>query len=138
MNLGLFDNRRNNNKNEVTNKFIEELKNSLKNMENEEINHENNDFNNISETSNVLDEYDLYEKKKIYLDNQTRNGNNLVWILDENSVCISKHGDGGTISINNLELPLPNDATIGEVYEEIDGQYIYNEEITEQIKCMTL
>ena len=127
MNLGLFDNRRKYKQNEVTNKFIKELINSLKNMENEKNN------NNINEMQNVQDEYDLYEKRKIFLDNQTRDGNNLIWIMEKNSVCISKHGDGGPISILDLEISLPEDAKIGKVYEEINGKYIYNEKLTQEI-----
>ncbi|MBP3256128.1 MAG: hypothetical protein J6M60_06575 [Clostridia bacterium] len=125
MNLGLFDNRRNDN-NGLTNKFIEELKNSLKKMENEE--------KNLNEADNVLEEYNLYEKRKIYLDNKTRFGNALAWVMDENSVCISENGDGGPISIKNIDLP--EKAKSGEVYEKIDGKYIYNEEITEEINSI--
>ena len=116
MNLNLFDKKRNNNNNFI-NKFIEELKNALK---------------NINEKENILDEYNLYEKKKLILDNNSRKGNDLVWVMDKDSVCISEDGDGGPISIN--EINLPDNAKIGDVYEKIDGKYIYNLDITLKLK----
>ena len=79
-----------------------------------------------------MDEYNVYEKKKIFLDNKSRKGNELVWIMDDNSVCISEDGDGGPISIS--EIDLPNDANVGEVYEKIDGEYIYNPNVTNKLK----
>ena len=52
--------------------------------------------------------------------------------MDENSVCISEHGDGGPFFIN--EIDLPNNAKVGEVYEKVNGEYVYNSEITIQFK----
>lgn len=78
-----------------------------------------------------MDEYNVYEKKKIFLDNKSRKGNELVWIMDDNSVCISEDGDGGPISIS--EIALPNDAKVGEVYEKVDEKYIYNQELTTEL-----
>ena len=52
----------------------------------------------------------------------------MAWIMDDNSVCISEDGDGGPISIN--EIDLPSNAKIGEVYQKIEGNYIYNADIT--------
>ena len=121
MNLNLFENRKNTN--DYTNKFIEEMKNALTNLE--------NGNNNMEEESNELDEYNLYEKRKLVLDNKSINGNELAWIMDDKSVCISEHGDGGPYSI--IEIDLPKDAKAGEVYEKIDGKYVYNETITEEL-----
>jgi hypothetical protein len=121
LDLNLFDNRKINN--DFTNKFIEELKNALKNMMNE--------GRNMNETNNELDEYNLYEKKKIFLDNKSRSGNKLAWVMDDNSVCISEHGDGGPYFIS--ETDLPQNVKVGEVYENIDGKYVYNSTITEEI-----
>lgn len=42
---------------------------------------------NLNDENNVLEEYNLYEKKKIFLDNKTKSGNNLAWVMDDNSVC---------------------------------------------------
>ena len=121
MDLNLFENRKTSN--DFANKFIEELKEALKNMISE--------GKNRNEKDNEIDEYNLYEKKKILLDNKSRKGNDLVWIMDNNSACISEDGDGGPISINEIELP--KNAKIGEVYEKIQGQYVYNSNITEEI-----
>lgn len=137
MDLNLFNDRKNSNdfinKNSgFINAFIDELKNALKHNVNE-----NNNISNeckLNKVNNVLEEYNLYEKRKIFLDNKTKWGNNLAWIMDENSVCISEHGDGGPISIN--EIKLPHNKKIGYVYEEINGRYIYNEEITLEINSI--
>ena len=118
MDLNLFENKKIGN--DFINKFIEELKSALSNTKNEN--------KNRNEKSNVLDEYNIYEKKKIFLDNKSRKGNELAWIMDDNSVCISEDGDGGPISISEIELP--NDVKVGEVYEKVDGKYIYNSNIT--------
>lgn len=131
LNLGLFDSRNNNN--DFINKFIVELKNALKNMNVEEKNmNKKYQEHNLKEINNAIEEYNLYEKKKMYLDNKTKWGNNLAWIMDENSVCISEHGDGGPFSIK--EINLPQNAEVGEVYEEVNGKYIYNSEITKEIR----
>ena len=121
MNLNLFENKRK--EDNFINKFIEELKRTLNNVQNEkQIKNEEN---------NELDEYNLYERKKIFLDNKSRNSNKLVWVMDNNSVCISENGDGGPISIR--EINLPNNIKVGEVYEKIDKEYIYNPEITMEL-----
>lgn len=121
MNLNLFDNRKNSK--DLTNKFIEELKKALKNMENK--------GEKMKEENNELDEYNIYEKKKIFLDNKSRRGNQLAWVMDESTVCISEDGDGGPFFIS--EIDLPQNAKVGEVYEKISEEYIYNSDITEEI-----
>ena len=85
MNLNLFENREKNN-NSLVEKFIDELKNALTSFSNKNKN-QNND----------LDEYNLFEK--------SRKGNDLAWITDENSVCVSEHGDGGPYFISEIDLP---------------------------------
>ena len=121
MGLNLFENRKT--EDNFINKFIEELKNALENTISQK--------QNKNEKSNVLDEYNIYEKKKIFLDNKSRKSNELAWIMDDNSVCISEDGDGGPISIS--EIALPNDAKVGEVYEKVDEKYIYNQELTTEL-----
>ena len=116
MNLNLFEKREKGDN--LVNKFIEDLKKVLKNTIEE----------NQSKKDNELEEYNIYEKKKVFLDNKTRKGDSLAWIMDDNSVCISEDGDGGPISIN--EIDLPSNAKIGEVYQKIEGNYIYNADIT--------
>ncbi len=118
MDLNLFENRKA--EDNFINKFIEELKNALENTISQK--------QNKNEESNVLDEYNIYEKKKIFLDNKSRKSNELAWIMDDNSVCISEDGDGGPISTSEIELP--NDVKVGEVYEKVDGKYTYNSNIT--------
>ena len=118
MDLNLFENKKL--ENDFIAKFIEELKSAIHNTKNEN--------KNRNEKSNELDEYNIYEKKKIFLDNKSRKSNELAWIMDDNSVCISEDGDGGPISISEIELP--NDVKVGEVYEKVDGKYIYNSNIT--------
>ena len=118
MNLNLFENKDRNN--DFIEKFIEELRDKIKNNQSKK------------EEKNVLEEYDLYEKRKNFLDNASRKGNNLAWIMDENSVCISENGDGGPISIDKINLP--ETAKIGEVYEIYDGEYIYNSNLTNKLK----
>ena len=118
MDLNLFENKKL--ENDFIAKFIEELKSAIHNTKNEN--------KNRNEKSNELDEYNMYEKKKIFLDNKSRKSNELAWIMDDNSVCISEDGDGGPISISEIELP--NDVKVGEVYEKVDGKYIYNSNIT--------
>lgn len=118
MDLNLFENKKIGN--DIIDKFIEELKSALRNTKNEN--------KNRNEKSNVLDEYNIYEKKKIFLDNKSRKNNELAWIMDDNTVCISEDGDGGPISIS--EIDLPNDVKVGEVYEKVDEKYIYNPDIS--------
>lgn len=118
MDLNLFENKKIGN--DFIDKFIEELKSAIHNTKNEN--------QNRNEKSNILDEYNLYEKKKIFLDNKSRKGNELAWIMDDNSVCISEDGEGGPVSIS--EIDLPNDVKVGEVYEKVDEKYIYNPDIT--------
>lgn len=92
MDLNLFENREKNNNNFVD-QFIEELKNF--------INKKQNNF----QKDNIIDEDKLYEKKKIFLDNKSRHGNDLAWITDEKSACISEHGDSGSYFISETDLP---------------------------------
>lgn len=122
MDLNLFENKEPHHN--FIDKFIKELENALKNFKNKNL--------EKHEEDNELEEYNIYEKKKIFLDNKSRNGNNLAWIMDDNSVCISEDGDGGPISIN--EVDLPQRKKIGQVYEKINGQYVYNEQITKDIE----
>ncbi len=106
------------------NQFINELKNVLE--------HEICNKEKMGERCKEMDEYNIYERKKIFLDNQSRNGNELVWIMDENSICLSKNGDGGATSISKIELPKNSKA--GEVYENINGKYILNFDLTNELK----
>lgn len=121
MDLNIYESKRK--EDGFVNKFIEELKSELKSTMNE--------IQDRNEKNNDLDEYAIYEKKKIFLDNKTRRGNELAWIMDYNSVCISENGDGGPISIN--EIDLPDNAKVGDVYEKIGEKYIYNPDITEEL-----
>lgn len=125
MELNLFNNKEidNNKNNDFINTFIEELKNALKNIMNE--------GKNMKKEDNVLEEYNLYEKRKIFLDNKSWKGNDFAWVIDDKSVCLSEHGDGGPYFIS--EIDLPEEAKAGEVYEKIDGKYVYNSEVTEEI-----
>ena len=123
MDLNLFD-RRNDSNNDFINKFIEELKDALKNMMNE--------GRNMNEKDNVLEEYNLYERRKIFLDNKSWKGNDLAWVMDDKSVCLSEHGDGGPYAIS--EIDLPKNAKVGDVYEKVDGEYVYNPDITTELK----
>ena len=123
MNLNLFENREKDNSSFI-NKFLEELKSALKKFE-------NTNQNNIQE-SNTLDEYNLYEKKKVFLDNISRKGNELAWVMDENSVCISVNGDGGPYLLT--ETDLQQDVKIGGVYEKINSKYVYNDEVTKELR----
>jgi len=123
LDLNLFD-RRNDSNNDFINKFIEELKDALKNMMNE--------GRNMNEKDNVLEEYNLYERRKIFLDNKSWKGNDLAWVMDDKSVCLSEHGDGGPYAIS--EIDLPKNAKVGDVYEKVDGEYVYNPDITTELK----
>ena len=118
LDLNIFDNRKK--EDSFIGNFINELKNALENRTNK------------NKEKNIINEYNIFERKKIFLDNRSRKGNELVWIMDDNSVCISENGDGGAISIN--EVDLPTNAKIGEVYEKINGKYIYNKNITAELK----
>lgn len=125
MDLNLFD-RKNDHSKDFIKEFIEELKNALKNMMNEGKNmNENN-------SDNVVEEYNLYERRKIFLDNKSWQGNDLAWIMDEKSVCIAEHGDGGPCNIS--EIDLPENAKVGDVYEKVEGKYVYNADITDKLK----
>ena len=140
MNLDLFNNKHIDNKisnknNNLINIFIEELKDALKNIMNEGIGMKQkkniSDGPNLNEENDVLESYNLYEKRKIFLDNKSWKGNDFAWIMDDKSVCISEHGDGGPYFID--EIDLPKNAKAGEVYEKIKGKYVYNAAITEEI-----
>ena len=108
MNLNLFENREKDN-NSFIDKFLEELKSALKKLENK-------NQNNI-------------------LDNKSWKGNDFAWITDENSACISEHGDGGPYFLAETDLP-PN-VKVGEVYEKINGEYVYNAEVTKELNSIT-
>ena len=127
MDLNLFENREKGDRSFID-KFIEELKNVLKKFENK-------NQSNIPENNNmqdkIMEKYNLYEKRKIFLDNKSRKGNNFAWVTDENSACISEHGDGGPYFLSETDLP-PN-VKVGEVYEKINGEYVYNEEVTKEL-----
>ena len=125
MDLNLFENREKDNSSFIDN-FLEELKNALKKFENK-------NQNDILE-NNVLEEYNLYEKKKIFLDNKSWKGNDFAWITDEKSVCISEHGGGGPYAIS--EIDLPPDVKVGEVYEKINGKYVYNDDVTRELNSI--
>lgn len=125
MDLNLFENRERDNSSFIDN-FLEELKNALKKFENK-------NQNDILE-NNVLEEYNLYEKKKIFLDNKSWKGNDFAWITDEKSVCISEHGGGGPYAIS--EIDLPPDVKVGEVYEKINGKYVYNDDVTRELNSI--
>ena len=122
MDLNIFE--RNNNNNGFIKEFIRELKNALKNMIDE--------GKGMNENDKVLEEYNLYERREIFLDNKSWKGNGYALVMDENSVCISENGDGGPCSI--FEIDLPKNAKVGEVYEKIDGKYIYNFDMTAKLK----
>lgn len=123
MDLNIFDRRNDHSNNNFIKEFIEELKNALENTRNK--------IQNKNEESNVMEEYNRYERRKVFLDNKSCKGNDLAWIMDENSVCISEHADGGPFFIN--EYDIPSNAKVGEVYEKINGKYIYNPEITAEL-----
>ena len=108
---------------EFTNRFIKELREAISKIMKE--------GKKMNDKNTELEEYNLYEKKKVFLDNKSKNGKELVWIMDENSVCISENGDGGPVSIN--EINLPENKQVGQVYEKISNKYIYNEEMTNEI-----
>lgn len=122
MDLNLFENKKT--EDNFISKFIEELKESLENTLCKK--------QNSNEESNVMEEYNRYERRKIFLDNKSKNGNEFAWVMDEKSVCISEHGDGGPFFIN--EFDIPNNAKVGDVYEKIDGEYVYNPDITAKLK----
>ena len=124
MDLNLFDRRNNNSNNYFIKEFIEELKNALENTI--------NNIQNKNEESNVMEEYNRYERRKVFLDNKSWKGNDFAWVMDEGSVCISEHGDGGAYAISDIDLP--KNAKVGDVYEKIDGKYIYNSDITAKLK----
>jgi len=107
LDLNLFENREKDNNNFIE-KFIQELRDTLINFSNNK--HINNDNQNLQKNNNEKEinidtKYDLYEKRKIFLDNKSRNGNDLAWITDQKSACISEHGDGGSYFMDELDLP---------------------------------
>lgn len=121
MDLNLFGNKKT--EDNFINKFIEELKSVLENKRGKNQNEE--------EKSNVVDEYDRYERKKLFLDNKSRKSNELAWVMDENSVCLSSNGDGGPISITEVDLP-PN-YNVGDVFENVDGVFVFNSSLTSEL-----
>ncbi len=124
MNLNLFDRKNDNSNNNFINDLIEELKNTLENTINKQ--------QNKNEENNIMEEYDRYERRKVFLDNKSWNGNDFAWVMDEGSVCISEHGESGPYAISDIDLP--KNAKVREVYEKIDGNYIYNSDITTKLK----
>lgn len=140
LDLNLFNNRNigndlRNKNNDFINTFIEELKNVLKNIRNEGIGmNQKKDISNepdLNKENDVMEEYNLYETRKIFLDNKSWKGNAFAWVMDDKSVCLSEYGDGGPYSIT--EIDLPQNAKVGEVYEKIDGKYVYNATITKEL-----
>ena len=71
MDLNLFENRKT--EDNFINKFIEELKNALENTISQK--------QNRKEESNVMDEYNRYERRKIFLANKSKNGNGIGMYL---------------------------------------------------------
>ena len=124
MDLNLFDRRNDNSNNNFIKEFIEELKNALENTI--------NNIQNKNEENNVMEEYNRYERRKVFLDNKSCNGNDFAWVMDERSVGISEHVNGGPYAISDIDLP--KNAKVGDVYEKIDGKYIYNSDITAKLK----
>lgn len=93
---------------------------------------------NKNEEININDEYNLYEKKQIFLDNENiKKGNDIFWIRDEDTVCVSKDRDNRTYYLEEIE-DLPKSVQVGDVYEKIDGKYVFNKELTERVKNITL
>lgn len=136
MELNLFNNKNITNElpkknNNLINTFIKELKNIIN--EGINMNQKKNESNepNLNKENNITEKYNLYETKKVFLDNKSWQGNDLAWVMDDNSVCLSEHGDGGPYPISDINLP--KEAKVGEVYEKIDGKYVYNEKITEEL-----
>ncbi len=114
--------------NEFVDNMIKELTEALKNKLNEG---NRMSVRKNSNNSNIEKEYNLYERRKIFLDNKSRNGNDLAWIMDEQSVCLSEHGDGGPYFIS--EINLPKNIKIGQVYEKINDKYILNTSLTNEL-----
>lgn len=52
--------------------------------------------------------------------------------MDEGFVCILENGDAGPFPVN--EIDLPNKAKVVDVYEKVNGEYVYKLEITIQLK----
>lgn len=124
MNLNIFDRKNDNNKNNFIKEFIKELKDEFDNtINNRQSKNEEND---------IIEEYNRYERRKVFLDNKSWKGNAFAWIMDEESVCLSENGEGGPYSISDIDLP--KNAQVGCVYEKIDGKYIYNANITAKLK----
>ena len=101
---------------------IEELKNALENTINK--------IQNKNEDSNVMEEYNRYERRKVFFDNQSWKGNDFAWVMDEGSVCISEHGDGGA-----TDLRLMPQTSTKEVYS---GDKLSNNAGTETVSGTTL
>ena len=49
-------------------------------------------------------------------------------------MCISEHGGGGPYAIS--EIDLPPDVKVGEVYEKINGKYVYNDDVTRELNSI--
>lgn len=80
MDLNLFDRRNDNSNNNFIKEFIKELKNSLESTINKR--------QNKNEENNVMEEYNRYERRKVFLDNKSWKGNDFAWVMDDKSVCI--------------------------------------------------
>ena len=122
MDLNIFE-RNKNNSNGFIKEFIRDLKNALKNMMDE--------GKGMNENDKVLEEYNLYERRKNFLDNKSWKGNGYAWAIPKYGKNTA-NSDGGPCSI--FEIDLPKNAKVGEVYEKIDGKYIYNFDMTAKLK----
>lgn len=74
----------------------------------------NNSKNNLNKSneSNINDEYNLYEKRQIFLDNENiKKGNDIFWIRDKDTVCVSKDRDNRTYYPKEIE-DLPKSAKV--------------------------
>ena len=90
-------------------------------------------FKNRKTEGNFINKF--IEELKNALENtisQNHNKNENDNVMDDKSVCISENGDGGPFFIN--EFDIPNNAKVGDVYEKIDGEYVYNRDITAKLK----
>lgn len=67
---------------------------------------------NKNEENNIIDEYNLYEKRQIFLDNvNIKKGNDIFWIRDKDTVCVSKDRDNRTYYPEEIE-DLPKSAKV--------------------------
>ena len=78
----------------------------------------------IKVCNNILENDEYYDEEESYTLNE-----------DEKSACISEHGDGGPYFLS--ETDLPQNVKVGEVYEKINGKYVYNDEVTKELNSIT-